>query len=189
MKTRIATSEEVEKLYNYIANSHWESSVLYANTIGYDDVKKGYDTVVNEIILDLKKNIGGIIIAKVYNEALIEFTYNYSYCSDDLRELNSFTSRYVYAYGNFLDSTPWDVFNIEEVLSELKEISDYVKLGRPNRPTDKAILSTYKAYNLIKEGFNVNEACSKSDIAKSTYYRVKRYIENSSPVLKKNGMC
>ena len=51
------------------------------------------------------------------------------------------------------------------------------KVGRPDRPEEESILKTHKVrIELLNTTKNVDDVCKEFNIAKSTYYRVAKWI-------------
>lgn len=182
--TRLATEDEITSICNYFANVHWEESILYANTLGADNVKLGYDKFLAKEIQEQKELLGDLIIVKEFKTGLKLFSFYLGYENEKENLVFGTPIALLYAEGNFEDISDADFFNFKEDFKSLRNAHLPKNPGRPKRPSDKSILGFQKVDSLISEGVLVDEACKEAKIAKSTYYRVKQFLIDNHQIFK-----
>lgn len=184
-KKRLATKEEIKMIFDFFIKSMWDSSVLYSNSIGQKDVEKGCEVHYKETFQHLEKSIGSLILVDefVLYDACI-FTYSQMFIQKD----NSHSS--IIHSGR--------IFKINDTLEELDDSQDYIdfleervkrqnksasknKVGRPDKPKEESILKAHKVrIELLNSERNVDDVCKEVNIAKSTYYRVSKWIMDNT---------
>lgn len=177
---RKATSEECLALFTYLATTDWQSSVTYASTIGHEDVQLGYTKFLKREIKGYQSTIGDAVLIDHFDDCNISL-YVYFYSMFDPKTNNHwFTTNSVLRVNNdFQKADGWDYFNLDDEINKLGIIPS-VSPGRPKRPSDTSVIKTHNIRLLIKDGMLVDDACAKEGLAKSTYYRVSKWIVANS---------
>tara|TARA_R110000868_G_scaffold411003_2_gene701275 strand:+ start:1888 stop:2475 length:588 start_codon:yes stop_codon:yes gene_type:complete len=178
---RLATPDEVKALFTYIVNDFWEGSLLYANSIGKDDINMGYANFLKKEMQDLKNTIGDFVIVDHFEELdVLLYSYLYSSFNPDTNDHIIHNNMVLRIGNNFQDIKEWQIFNLHDVI--IKSFKPkIVTAGRPKKPSEKSIIKTHKIRLLILEdGMLVDDACKKVELAKSTYYRVSKWIVKNS---------
>ena len=173
---RLATDDEIKAIYTHMANADWKTSVNYASTIGHEDVSLGYAAYLKREFQFYTDNIGDTIIAHHFEEynitlfsilfTLMDSTENHCYLSN---------SMFLKVGNTFKNIDDCDYFDLDEEIKDLN-VSATKKAGRPRTPSETNIIKTHNIKILIEKGCLVDEACAKEGIAKSTYYRVSKWI-------------
>jgi hypothetical protein len=153
--------------------------------LGTEDIQKGRDIHYKETFLHLTATIGSIILVdefELYNACV--FTYSQVLIEEDKNHSSIIHSG--------------RIFKINDVLEELNESEDHIdfleekakkqnksasknKVGRPDRPAEESILKTHNVrIELLNTSKNVDDVCKEFKIAKSTYYRVSKWIMSNT---------
>lgn len=173
---RLATEDEIKAIYTHMANADWKTSVKYASTIGHEDVSIGYAAYLKRQFKFYTENIGETIIAhhfEEYNITLFSFLFTLMDSTDNHCFLSN--SMLLKVGNTFKNIDDYDYIDLDQEIKELT-VNSTRKAGRPKTPSEKNILKTHNIKILIENGSLVDEACAKEGIAKSTYYRVSKWI-------------
>tara|TARA_R110001606_G_scaffold260183_2_gene407957 strand:- start:18471 stop:19085 length:615 start_codon:yes stop_codon:yes gene_type:complete len=173
---RLATPEEMKAIFTFYANSDWKASVNYAATIGHEDVSLGYKEYLKKELQFYKENVGDFVVAHHFEDYNITlFVFLFSILGTDNNDCY-FTNDAILRIGNtFKIINDYDYFNLDQEIEELTTPKK-LKAGRPKRPSDENIIKAHNIKILIDNGSLVDDACAKEKLAKSTYYRISKWI-------------
>jgi len=184
---RLANTIEINNLFKYIINSSWEFSIIYANSIGEKDIELGYNNFFKKEMQELTKSISDLIIVDHFEffDCSI-YTYSQVLTTEIEKEsliCNSFRVLRIGEVFEHLDSDH-SIFDFEKEVMKKQSLSGSKnKVGRPNRPSDSSIIKAHKVRKiLLSSSINIDDACKSVAIAKSTYYRVSKWIINNSVI-------
>jgi len=177
---RLATSEEKRSLFIYLANENWKTCVIYTSSFGYEDVKLGYAKYLKKELKDYENTIGSTIIVDHFEDCnILLYSYLYSFLDKKTND-NYISTNMILRVGNiFKEVSDLDYFNLDREIESLSKTRKKTA-GRPKRPSDKSVIKTHNIKNLITKGVLVDDACKQEGLAKSTYYRVSKWIIKNS---------
>lgn len=187
---RIANDTEISEMARFIAEQFVEETyssedldlVFPPRKISKEEYFKiDYDENI--------KNINGIaIVVEFFEYEGKIYTANItSSHKNDKYDMISYTVR-IFKDGegkmSYLDDDQ-TYFNLKDqvVISSLKKAVK--NSGRPNKPTEASINNTLNVRNFLKAypDSSIDQLCNDFNIAKSTYYRVSKWLSINSPDL------
>lgn len=171
---RVATKKEVENLYEFIIETMWKDVVNYSSSVFNIDYEQGYDKIRKKNLKYLKNTYNDFIVVDEIKEYDFKLFILSATVIDQAEEQAVFTfySRYIQKGSSYeIWKDEFDYCNLKE---EVKS-----NAGRPNRPTNDSIIKTYKIKKAQDDGVKIDDACKKEKLAKSTYYRVAKWIRNN----------
>lgn len=177
MERRLATAPEIEELFGFLAERMWEDSVKYADSIGGSDIQRGKDIVMATNMRSLAELYGDtIVMVDIPSRSSKLFWVNVINGHADgegIAAIDFHSDTYIQVSGRYeLLKRGDDYFNFE---SEAKKS----RAGRPRRPSDDSVLKVHKVQAVVRDGGKIDKACKDADIAKSTYYRVSRWLKSN----------
>ncbi|OXA65572.1 hypothetical protein B0A67_24265 [Flavobacterium aquidurense] len=182
---RLATKEEIEQIFDFFINTMWRNQIDYASSFGKEAVSKGYDAYYKETLFYFEQDIGNLILVDEFKkyDALV-FTYSQILLLPDAKETCTvFSGRLFKIKDGFeeLDSEEVIIDFLVEMAQKKNKSGSKNKVGRPDRPEEESILKTHKVrIELLNTKKNVDDVCKEFNIAKSTYYRVSKWLSKNT---------
>lgn len=182
---RLATKEEIKQLFDFFINTMWDSNVLYANSFGNDAVNKGFEIYYKETFIWFEQCIGDLILVDEFKKYdILIFTYSQSMLQSVGKETcTSYSGRIFKIKDDFeeLDNEEVIIDFLAEMAQKKTKSGSKNKVGRPERPEEESILKTHKVrMELLNTSKNVDDVCKEFNIAKSTYYRVSKWLSKNT---------
>lgn len=177
IKKRLATNTEIDELFEYLEDFMWEDSLKYADTIGESDVTAGREKTRNSNMGFLESLYGrNIIVGEIPERDAKMFFLNvisYYHEKEGSDSIEFYADTYIAISGNYERLHPdHDYFNFEHETRRSRA-------GRPKRPSDDSIIKVHHIAKALDEGGKINQVCEQVGLAKSTYYRVSKWLKDN----------
>lgn len=182
---RLATKEEIKQMFDFLIKTMWESQVLYANSLGAEAVSKGFDAYYKETLFYFEQCIGDLVLVDEFKkyDALM-FTYSQVLFGSEVKEPCTCYSGRIFKIKDYfeeLDAEEVMIDFLAEIAQKKSKSGSKNKVGRPDRPEEESILKTHKVrIELLSTKKNVDDVCKEFNIAKSTYYRVSKWLSKNT---------
>lgn len=186
---RLATVEELDEVYTFVAQSIFKDNKLIKEDIFNLNVNNlPDDEFLEELKNEAKNEIGEVIIVKNFTSFNVKFyTYNQLYHSKD-GGITLAVFRIINRNGKLEYLTEEETefnFDVENILRLIKK--DIKKAGRPKQPTIESIHATLLVQNAIKNDNNntIDFYCKMFCLPKTTYYRVSKWLDKNTQLINK----